>query len=110
MSCELPYRQDFPTARTGRTFRNITYAIAGPSTLTVVDCVIKNSSGTDALTLSSSTSGITLTSGDAGAWAFSVDQIDAVSLTSGFYTYEITLTSSDGTVDDWFVGEWKIND
>ena len=53
---------------------------------------------------------MTLTSGTIGAWDFEVDTITAVSLSSGFYTYEMTLTSDDSSVVDWFVGQWKIND
>ena len=110
MSCELPYRRDFPTARAGRTFPGIRYQIEGTTTLTAVSCVVKDSDGATALTLSTGGTGMTLTSGTIGAWDFEVDTITAVSLSSGFYTYEMTLTSDDSSVVDWFVGQWKIND
>ena len=110
MSCTLPYRRDFPTARTGRTWGGIRYEIEGTSTLTRVVCVVKDSDGDTALTLDSDDSGVTLTSGTAGAWEFDIDTILTVSLAAGYYTYETTLTDSDGVVLDWFQGQWKVND
>jgi hypothetical protein len=108
MSCQIPYRRDFPNGRVGRTWGGITYQIEGVRTLTRVVCVVKDSTGTVALTLDSDDSGVTLTDGTAGSWEFTINAIPEVSLTAGHYSYETTLTCSDGTILDWFFGQWEI--
>ena len=109
MSCNtIPYSRPWPVAREGRTWAGVRYQVAGTGTLSTVVAVVKDSDGTASLTLNSAATGATLTTGTSGAWDFEMDQITAVGLSAGFYSYEITLTLSDGTKTDWFVGPWEV--
>ena len=111
MSCNtIPYQRPWPEARAGRTWAGVRYQVAGTGTLTEVTAVVKDSAGTVALTLSSASTGATLTTGTSGAWDFEIDQITAVSLARGFYSFEITLTLASGEITDWFVGDWRVKD
>lgn len=64
-------------------------------------------SSTAALNLSNG-SGITINTATAGAWDFTIDEMTAVSLAAGTYSYDIQTTGSGGTVTTEFKGTWRI--
>lgn len=89
----------------------ITSADADVTLSRVVVTIEPQGSDVAKLTLDSSASGVTLTSGTAGAWSFTVGPITAAqtgALTPGFYTINMTLTDSNGNVLEPVKGKWQI--
>jgi len=75
--------------------------------------VIIEEAGSDAtkLTLDSATSGVTLTSGTAGAWSFTIGPITAAqteALQPVLHTIYVKLTDSNGNVLEPIKGNWRI--
>lgn len=116
MSIEQGYeRWDWsPTVR-GVTKRAVNITCSDSDvTLSRVQITIEER-GSDAvkLALDSSGTGITLTSGTAGAWAFTIDAISATitgTLRPVFHTIIMTLTDSQGNVLEPIKGTWQIKD
>ena len=79
------------------------------SALTRVRVKLKLSGATTtSLTLDSATSGVTITTATAGAWDFSIDAIQTVTLAAGVYSYDLETTDAASTIRTEFSGTWEI--
>lgn len=103
-----PSRFDWPPVTKGDTYPAANITIDGAdSTLSRVRIKFKAcNSTTTALTLDSSTSGVTIN--DAASWDFTIDQIDEVTLAAGTYRYDLETISADGTIMTELAGTWEI--
>ena len=115
MSCLnlAPLKWDWPDLKRGDTLpASIITETTGDTILSRVRITIKSAAtGLVALTLDSTTSGVTITTATAGAWDFTIGPITAATtetLTEGFYSYELESFDPAGTVRTEFEGSWKI--
>lgn len=105
-----PLRWDWSPVTQGDTFPACQITETSADTdLSRVRVKIKAAGSTSAaLTLDSSTTGITIGSATAGDWAFTIGAISTGSLTAGVYSYDLETTDSAGTVRTEFSGTWEI--
>lgn len=108
-----PLRWDWPAVTTGDTYPACQITdTAADTDLSRVRIKIKAQGGTTAaLSLDSSTTGVTITTATAGAWDFTIGPITAAqtaTLDPGLYLYDIETTDSAGTVRTEFSGIWEI--
>jgi len=105
-----PLRWDLPAVTVGDTYPATQFTYDGDGTLTRVRAKIKDANGTTALTLDSSTSGMSITTTTSGAWDFTMSEITAATtatLTAGIYSYDLETTSSAG-VRTLLSGTWEL--
>ena len=60
------------------------------------------------ITTLTDSSGITLTTATAGAWDFTIDEIDTSTYAAGVYSYELQVTDDASQVRTEFEGTWEI--
>ena len=113
MSCETEQgRLDFPTCYEGCSLESFFFTLAEDDGVALTDAEIvfkAAGSQTASLTLGVGT-GLTLTTATAGGWVVTVDQIDAISLTTGTYYYTLKTTDAGNLTKPYVAGTWQIKD
>ena len=106
----VPQTLNLPPVTTGDTYPAIQFLETLADTdLTRVRMKVKDRvSGATVLSLDSDTTGITITNATAGAWDYSIDRIDTITLAAGWYDFDIETTDDVGTITTEFSGAWQI--
>lgn len=85
--------------------------VGGSTVLASVEVKIRNSAGSLLLTLSSPSSGVTITATGAGSWEYTIDAIsatDTATLTAETLRYDLQTTDTGGNASTVFAGAWRI--
>lgn len=107
-----PLKWDWACVVKGDTFPSTTITeTLADTTLTRVRIKIKAvESSETSLTFDSDSTGVTINSGTPGAWSFTIAAIPTITLTAGFYRYDLETTDSANTIRTEFSGTWEIID
>jgi len=104
-----PRNKDLATVTKGDTFPGINLTATGTTEdLSSVKMEVWLEGATSAALTLSSGSGITINTATAGAWDFTIDEINPVTLAAGWYSYDLDTTDAAGTVRTRLKGTWNI--
>jgi len=105
-----PLNWNWDAVTTGDTYPAINIVeTSSDSALTRARVTVKASgSAVASLTLDSDATGVTINVATAGAWDFTIDEINPVTLTTGWYNYDLETTDAAGVISTEFKGTWQI--